>query len=70
MKTLMTTDNKLVGVAIGNENDKFYVQTTDVGVDTYLSEGIQEGLDSKEHAIAIANIYMVKYDFNFYDWTK
>lgn len=69
MKTLTTFDKDLVAVAIGEENGKYYVQTTDRKTHTYLSEGIQDNLTSREHALAIAKLYIDKYDLQLEDWT-
>lgn len=68
MKKLETTDNKLVGIAVGKENGAWYVQTTDIGEDTYLSEGIAEGL-TKDEAFSLANKYIKKYGFELQEWS-
>jgi hypothetical protein len=71
MVGLETTDNKLVGIAVGQENDNYwYVQTTPLPsiVDTDLFEHIQELLESKEHALAIAKLYIDKYGFKLFEW--
>ena len=70
MIKLNTIDNKLVGIAVGKENDKWYVQTTDVKSDTYLSESIQENLEDVDHALAIAKIYHEKYNMNIVIWSN
>ncbi len=72
MVGLETTDNKLVGIAVGQENDNYwYVQTTPLPnvKDTDLSEHIQELLESKEHALAIAQLYIDKYGFKLFEWS-
>lgn len=75
MVGLETTDNKLVGIAIGREHDNYwYVQTTPLeeveDPESELSEHIQELLESKEHALAIARLYIDKYGFELFEWSK
>lgn len=71
MVGLSVTDNKLVGVAIGQENDNFwYVQTTPLDNKCDVSEHIQEFLESKEHALAIAKLYVDRYGFELFEWSK
>lgn len=69
MKKIQTTDSMLIGIAIGEENGKWYVQTTDLLSDTHLSETIEEDLECKEHAVAIAMLYVKKYQLKFFDWS-
>lgn len=71
MVGLETTDNNLVGIAIGQENDNYwYVQTTPIDGESDLSEHIQELLESKEHALAIAQLYIEKYGFKLFIWNN
>ena len=67
MVKLNTTDNRLVAIAVGYENGRWYVQTIDLNEDMYLSEEIQEDLNSKEHALAIAQLYIDEYNFELYE---
>lgn len=67
-KKLETTDNNLVELAVGKENRLWYVQTTDKQCDTYLSEGIIEGLDTKEKAMKVAKKYAKKYGMDIQEW--
>ena len=71
MAGLHTTDSKIVGVAVGQENDNYwYVQTTELSeIREDLSEHIQEGLESKEHALAVARLYVDKYGFKLFEWS-
>lgn len=66
---IQTVDNKLVGVAIGQDTDGYFVQTTDLDTDTHLSELITSGLKMKSHAYAIAETYKEKYRMEIFDWT-
>lgn len=70
MNKLKTINNKLVAIAIGQEGDKWYVQTTDIGSHTYLSESIQESLVDVNHALAIAKMYQEKYDMKIVIWSS
>lgn len=59
-----------INIAVGIENGKWYVQTTDTGIETYYAEKIDDGLNSKEEALAIANHYAKQYDLNVIVWDK
>lgn len=65
---LETTDNKLVKIVIGKDQDGYYVQTCDIQTHTYLSEGIASGLKMRSHAAAIANLYADIYGIQVIDW--
>lgn len=56
-----------VEIAIGKENGKYYVQTTDTKEDTYHSESIVEDT-TRERAYAIAKKYSKKYSLPIQIW--
>lgn len=66
---IQTVDNKLIGIAIGQDTDGYFVQTTDLDTHTHLSELITGGLKMKSHAYAIAESYKEKYGMKIFDWT-
>lgn len=70
MKQLQTTDNKLVGIAIGSEAGKWYIQTTDLTDEGECSESIEEGIANKEQAVSIANLYVEKYQMQLFHWNN
>ena len=59
-----------IAIAVGVEDDKWYVQTTDTGSETYYSERIEYGLNTKEEALAIANHYAKQYDLEVIVWDE
>lgn len=59
-----------IQIAVGIENGEWYVQTSDTGADTYYSESIDEGLATKDEALAIANHYAKYYDLEVVVWDE
>lgn len=68
-KTLQTTDNTKVGIAIAREEGLYFVQTTELQSGNQLAEMIAEDIQSKEEALAIAKDYQDLYGFQLVDWT-
>lgn len=69
MFNLETTDKNLVGIAIGEESNGWYVQTTDIKHDTYLSENIADCL-RKDEAFEIANKFRERYGMKIVIWSN
>jgi|SRR5699024_10931956 len=58
----------VIKLAVGLDSEGWYVQTTDVKEDTYYSESIESGLNTKIEALAIANHYSRKYNLEVEIW--
>lgn len=57
-----------ISIAVGVDTQGWYVQTTDKAIDTYYSEPIEEGLETKVEAMAIANHYARCYGLDVVVW--
>lgn len=57
-----------ISIAVGFEDEGWYVQTTDKKADTYYSEPIESGLNTKVEAMAIANHYAERYGTDVIVW--